>query len=66
VTALLLYMGEIKHHSDQLVPASGDRAYLQRVVETRWRRPSAFAAWSSSLPVLTGGLPAPSAAESAS
>jgi DNA-binding CsgD family transcriptional regulator len=33
LTALLLYMGEIKHHSDQLAPASGDRAYLQRVVE---------------------------------
>ncbi|MEK9285633.1 MULTISPECIES: helix-turn-helix transcriptional regulator [unclassified Bradyrhizobium] len=33
LTALLLYMGEIKHHSDQLSPASGDRAYLQRVVE---------------------------------
>jgi DNA-binding NarL/FixJ family response regulator len=26
-------MGEIKHHSDQLAPATGDRAYLQRVVE---------------------------------
>jgi DNA-binding CsgD family transcriptional regulator len=33
LTALLLYMGEIKHHSDQLAPASGDRAYLQRVVD---------------------------------
>ena len=33
LTALLLYMGEIKHHSNQLSPASGDRAYLQRVVE---------------------------------
>ncbi|HXH42230.1 MAG TPA: helix-turn-helix transcriptional regulator [Bradyrhizobium sp.] len=33
LTALLLYMGEIKHHSDQLTPATGDRAYLQRVVE---------------------------------
>src|SRR5881227_1198553 len=33
LTALLLYMGEIKHHSDQLAPGSGDRAYLQRVVE---------------------------------
>jgi DNA-binding CsgD family transcriptional regulator len=32
LTALLLYMGEIKHHSDQLAPVSGDRAYLQRVV----------------------------------
>ena len=26
-------MGEIKHHSDQLPPVSGDRAYLQRIVE---------------------------------
>ncbi|TQF28480.1 helix-turn-helix transcriptional regulator [Bradyrhizobium sp. UNPA324] len=33
LTALLLYMGEIKHHSDQLAPIAGDRAYLQRVVE---------------------------------
>lgn len=33
LTALLLYMGEIKHHSDQLAPVSGDRVYLQRVVE---------------------------------
>ncbi|WP_027577329.1 LuxR C-terminal-related transcriptional regulator [Bradyrhizobium sp. WSM1743] len=33
LTALLLYMGEIKHHSDQLAPVTSDRAYLQRVVE---------------------------------
>lgn len=33
LTALLLYMGEIKHHSDQLSSASGERAYLQRIVE---------------------------------
>ena len=33
LTALLLYMGEIKHHSDQLAPVSGDRVYLQRVVD---------------------------------
>jgi DNA-binding CsgD family transcriptional regulator len=33
LTALLLYMGEIKHHSDQLLPVSADRVYLQRVVE---------------------------------
>ncbi|MBW7965533.1 helix-turn-helix transcriptional regulator [Bradyrhizobium sp. BR 10261] len=32
LTALLLYMGEIKHHSDQLAPASNERAYLQQVV----------------------------------
>ena len=33
LTALLLYMGEIKHHSDQLAPVTSDRVYLQRVVE---------------------------------
>lgn len=33
LTALLLYMGEIKHHSDQLAPVTGDRVYLRRVVE---------------------------------
>jgi len=33
LTALLLYMGEIKHHSDQLAPVSSDRVYLQRVVD---------------------------------
>jgi DNA-binding CsgD family transcriptional regulator len=33
LTALLLYMGEIKQHSEQFAQASGDRAYLQKVVE---------------------------------
>ena len=33
LTALLLYMGEIKHHSDQLALVTSDRAYLQQVVE---------------------------------
>jgi DNA-binding CsgD family transcriptional regulator len=33
LTALLLYMGEIKQHSQQLAQASGNRAYLQQVVE---------------------------------
>ena len=33
LTALLLYMGEIKHHSDQLASVTADRAYLRRVVE---------------------------------
>jgi DNA-binding CsgD family transcriptional regulator len=33
LTALLLYMGEIKHHSDQLAAVSSERAYLQQVVE---------------------------------
>ena len=29
----MLYMGEIKHHSDRLAPVTADRAYLNRVVE---------------------------------
>ena len=33
LTALLLYMGEIKQHSQQLSQASGNRVYLQQVVE---------------------------------
>src|SRR6202521_805075 len=33
LTALLLYMGEIKQHSHQFSQASGNRVYLQQVVE---------------------------------
>lgn len=33
LTALLLYMGEIKQHSHQLTQTDGNRAYLQQVVE---------------------------------
>lgn len=33
LTALLLYMGEIKQHSHQLTQNDGNRAYLQQVVE---------------------------------
>jgi DNA-binding CsgD family transcriptional regulator len=33
LTALLLYMGEIKQHSHQFSHASADRDYLQRVVD---------------------------------
>ena len=33
LTALLLYMGEIKQHSRQLSKAKGNRTYLQQVVE---------------------------------
>src|SRR5665213_4529567 len=32
LTALLLYMGEIKQHSQQLSQATGNRLYLQQVV----------------------------------
>jgi DNA-binding CsgD family transcriptional regulator len=33
LTALLLYMGEIKHHSDRIAETLDDRAYLQTIVE---------------------------------
>jgi DNA-binding NarL/FixJ family response regulator len=33
LTALLLYMGEIKQHSHQLSQTDGNRVYLQKVVE---------------------------------
>ena len=33
LTALLLYMNEIKQHSDQFSQAPGNRVYLQQVVE---------------------------------
>jgi len=33
LTALLLYMGEIKQHSQQLSQAAGNRVHLQQVVE---------------------------------
>jgi DNA-binding NarL/FixJ family response regulator len=33
LTALLLYMGEIKQHSNQFSQSPGDRVYLQQVVE---------------------------------
>jgi DNA-binding NarL/FixJ family response regulator len=33
LTALLLYMGEIKQHSHQFARSAGDRDYLQKVVE---------------------------------
>ena len=33
MTALLLYMGELKQHSHQLSQAAGNRTYLQQVIE---------------------------------
>src|ERR1700716_4406280 len=33
LTALLLYMGEIKQHSHKFSQSAGDRVYLQQVVE---------------------------------
>src|ERR1700687_6285666 len=33
LTAVLLYIGELKHHSHQFSQAAGNRVYLQQVVE---------------------------------
>ncbi|WMT75317.1 LuxR C-terminal-related transcriptional regulator [Bradyrhizobium sp. Ash2021] len=38
LTALLLYMNEIKQHSEQLSQASGNRTYLQQVVENAFQQ----------------------------
>ncbi|MBR0779328.1 helix-turn-helix transcriptional regulator [Bradyrhizobium diazoefficiens] len=66
MTALLLYMGEIKHHSDQLVPASGDRAYLQRVVENALAQTERVCGLVKQLAgPHKGSSPTPSAIESA-
>jgi DNA-binding CsgD family transcriptional regulator len=66
MTALLLYMGEIKHHSDQLVPVSGDRAYLQRVVENALAQTERVCGLVKQLAGLhKGSSPAPSAIEGA-
>ncbi|QPF92150.1 helix-turn-helix domain-containing protein [Bradyrhizobium commune] len=66
LTALLLYMGEIKHHSDQLAPGSSDRAYLQRVVENALAQTERVCGLVKQLAgPHNGGLPAPPTAEDA-
>lgn len=66
LTALLLYMGEIKHHSDQLAPATGDRAYLQRVVENALAQTERVCGLVKQLAgAHRSGLPTPSGAEEA-
>jgi len=66
LTALLLYMGEIKHHSDQLAPVTGDRAYLQRVVENALAQTERVCGLVKQLAGPgKGGLPIPSSVEDA-
>jgi DNA-binding CsgD family transcriptional regulator len=61
LTALLLYMGEIKHHSDQLAPVSADRAYLQQVVENALAQTERVCGLVKQLAgTHKGALPAPS------
>lgn len=64
LTALLLYMGEIKHHSDQLAPVTADRAYLQRVVENALAQTERVCGLVKQL-AGKGALPIPSGAEHA-
>jgi DNA-binding NarL/FixJ family response regulator len=67
LTALLLYMGEIKHHSDQLAPASADRVYLQRVVENALVQTERVCGLVKQLAgPHKGGLPIPSSVEETS
>lgn len=64
LTALLLYMGEIKHHSDQLAPVTCDRAYLQRVVENALAQTERVCGLVKQLAgPHKNGLPSPSGAE---
>ena len=66
LTALLLYMGEIKHHSDQLAPVTSDRAYLQRVVENALAQTERVCGLVKQLAgPHKGVLPAPSSTEDA-
>ena len=66
LTALLLYMGEIKHHSDQFAPVTGDRAYLQRVVENALAQTERVCGLVKQLAGRhKGGLSIPSSAEDA-
>jgi DNA-binding CsgD family transcriptional regulator len=44
LTALLLYMGEIKQHSHQLSLAAADKLYLQQVVENALQQTERFRA----------------------
>jgi DNA-binding CsgD family transcriptional regulator len=64
LTALLLYMGEIKHHSDQLAPVSADRVYLQQVVENALAQTERVCGLVKQLAGShMGALPAPSTTE---
>ncbi len=46
LTALLIYIGEIKEHSHQFPEAGGTRAYLQQVVENALQQTERVCAWS--------------------
>jgi len=55
LTALLLYMGEIKRHSGQLSQAQGDRNYLQQVVENALKQTERICALLNQIEKLEAG-----------
>jgi len=59
LTALLLYMGEIKQHSHQLTQAGGNRAYLQQVVENALQQTERVCAMVKQMADLKGSAIAP-------
>lgn len=65
LTALMLYMGEIKHHSDQLAPGSGDRAYLKRIVENAMAQTERVCGLVKQLAGTPGSMPAQARADDA-
>jgi DNA-binding NarL/FixJ family response regulator len=59
LTALLLYMGEIKQHSHQLTQAGANRAYLQQVVENALQQTERVCAMVKQMADLKGAAIAP-------
>jgi DNA-binding CsgD family transcriptional regulator len=55
LTALLLYMGEIKQHSHQFSQGAGDRAYLQQVVENALQQTERVCAMMKQIAATTDG-----------
>lgn len=55
LTALLLYMGELKQHSHQLSQAGGNRVYLQQVVENALQQTERICAMMKQIAELHGG-----------
>jgi DNA-binding CsgD family transcriptional regulator len=58
LTALLLYMGEIKLHSRQLSKARGNRTYLQQVVENALQQTERILAMLKQIEDIEPGSPA--------
>ncbi len=66
LTALLLYMGEIKRHSHQLWDAGGNRAYLQQVIENALQQTEHVCAMIKQMADMHGGSAAAHGGKAAS